>query len=234
MTATEAQKALCSLASPDVARRSASFFKMGPGKYSHGDTFVGVRVPALRQLARQYQALALSEVEILLRSPIHEDRYLSLLILVGAAAGGDRKKRKEIYDFYLSNTSFVNNWDLVDVSAPPLVGAYLLDKSRKPLYRLASSAGLWERRIAIVATQHFIRHDDYEDTIKISAMLLGDREDLIHKASGWMLREVGKRHRPKLEAFLREHHAVMPRTMLRYAIERFPKVERQAYLNGEW
>jgi 3-methyladenine DNA glycosylase AlkD len=232
MTAAEAQKRLRELANPAVARISASFFKTGAGQYGAGDVFLGIRTQPLRKLARAYQALPLKEVEALLRSPIHEDRSLALMILVFAAAADDKAKQKEVYTFYLDNTRYVNNWDLVDGSAPQLVGAYLLDKSRRPLYRLAKSASLWERRIAIVATQHFIRCDDFADTLTISKMLFGDPEDLIHKASGWMLREVGKRHAPTLERFLKDHHAAMPRTALRYAIERFPPAVRKAFLAG--
>jgi 3-methyladenine DNA glycosylase AlkD len=156
---------------------------------------------------------------------------LALLILVVAFRKASDSAQKAMHDFYLGNSSQVNNWDLVDASAPTLVGAYLLDKSRRPIHRLAKSGDLWERRIAIVATQHFIRNDDFADTLKIAEMLLEDHEDLIHKATGWMLREVGKRDRPMLETFLKQHYRKMPRTMLRYAIEKFAKEEREVYLN---
>jgi 3-methyladenine DNA glycosylase AlkD len=184
----------------------------------------------LRQLANDFRELSLTEVETLLHSEVHEERALALLVLNLLVRKAADSTRKQVYDFYLVNTAHVNSWDLVDVSAPSLVGAYLVSRSRKPLYSLAKSASLWERRIAIVATQHFIRQNDFADTLKLSHLLLNDQEDLIHKAVGWMLREVGKRHQPTLEDFLYENAGVMPRTMLRYAIERFPEARRREYL----
>jgi 3-methyladenine DNA glycosylase AlkD len=231
MTAAEARRRLKALANPEIAVHSAGFFKTGPGQYGEGDKFIGVRVPELRKLARDCKQLPLAEVETLLHSPIHEQRLLALLILGLTFANSDEAGRKSIYDLYLRNTQFVNNWDLVDSSAPYLVGAYLIDKDRKPLVALARSENLWQRRIAIVATQHFIRQDDFTDTLKISRLLLADREDLIHKATGWMLREVGKRDTPTLEAFLGVHAAIMPRTMLRYAIERFSPERKQYFMS---
>jgi 3-methyladenine DNA glycosylase AlkD len=230
MTSREVRKHLRNLANPEIAKISAWFFKTGPGQYGEGDRFIGVRVPALRKLARQHRTLPLTEVEPLLHSNIHEERLLALLILVLAFAKVEDSEQKKIVDLYLQNTRYVNNWDLVDASAPYLVGAYLMDKSRRPLYRLVKAPSLWERRIAIVATQHFIRQGDFADTLEIGRLLLDDREDLIHKATGWMLREVGKRHQATLEGFLERHGASMPRTMLRYAIERFPEGKRQEYL----
>lgn len=232
MTAKAAQAKLKSLADPVLAQSAARFFKTGPGEYGEKDVFLGMRAQALRQLAKEHQGLTLSEIEVLLRSAIHEERALALLILVRVAVKAAASVRKEIYEFYLANTRYVNNWDLVDVSAPALVGGYLADKSRKPLVGLAKSGSLWERRIAVVATQHLIRLGDFADTLRIAKMLLNDKEDLIHKAVGWMLREVGKRDEPALEAFLSEHYRQMPRTMLRYAIERLPSERRQAYLKG--
>jgi 3-methyladenine DNA glycosylase AlkD len=230
MTAVTVRKRLRGLACEKVAQTAAWFFKTGPGQYGEGDVFIGVRVPVLRRLARDCKALPMTDVEDLLHSEIHEERLLALLTLVLAVSQGDPAKRKEVFDFYLKNTKYVNNWDLVDASAPHLVGSYLADKSRRPLYRLVQSTSLWERRIAVVATQYFIRREDFADTLKICRLLLADREDLIHKAAGWMLREVGKRHTPTLEAFLQEHSAAMPRTMLRYAIERFSEERRREYL----
>ena len=230
MKAAEARTKLNVLASPEVAASSARFFKIGPGQYGEGDTFIGVRVPALRKLARECRSLPLTEIETLLRSPIHEERLLALLVLVLGVGKGDDAHRKAVYDLYLGNTQHVNNWDLVDSSAPAIVGGCLRDKPRKPLVRLAKSQSLWERRIAIVATQHFIRLDQFADTLAISRLLLSDKEDLIHKATGWMLREVGDRDEAALEAYLDEHGAVMPRTMLRYAIEHFPPDARRNYL----
>lgn len=230
MKVNEARSKLNSLASPEVAASSTRFFKTGPGQYGEGDTFIGVRVPTLRKLARECRDLPLVEVEALLHSPIHEERLLALLVLVLGVGKGDDAHRKAVYDFYLDNTRYVNNWDLVDSSAPAIVGGYLRDKPRTPLVRLAKSASLWERRVAVVATQHFIRLDEFDDTLAISRLLLSDKEDLIHKATGWMLREVGERDEAALATFLDEHGSVMPRTMLRYAIEHFPPEQRQGYL----
>jgi 3-methyladenine DNA glycosylase AlkD len=234
MKATDAKRKLKSLASPARAKSSARFFKTGPGQYGEGDILIGVTAPVLRNLAREFRELPLEEVEILLQSPIHEECQLALLILVLVVAKADDAGRKTVYDFYLTNTKHVNNWDLVDSSAPALVGAYLIDKSRKSLVVLAKSKSRWERRIAIVATQHFIRHGEYQDTLKISRLLLADEEDLIHKAAGWMLREVGKKHQPTLESFLAEHGPDMPRTMLRYAIERFSPEKRRLFMAAKY
>ncbi len=231
MTAEDVKQKLKSLASPDVAKSSVRFFKTGPGQYSEGDIFIGIKVPILRTVSREFQLLPLEEIESLLNSPIHEERHLALMILVLQVAKCDAAYRRAAFDFYLENTKFINNWDLVDCSAPQVVGGYLLDKSRKPLFQLSQSKSLWERRIAIVSTQHFIRHDDFADTLAISQRLLKDEEDLIHKAAGWMLREVGVRDQGVLEAFLCQHAAAMPRTMLRYAIEKFPPDKRRAYLD---
>ena len=183
-------------------------------------------------LAREYQTVTMNIAPTLLRSRIHEDRLLALLILVRQFQRSDEAVRQRIYDLYLANTRYINNWDLVDCSARDIVGGYLADKDRSPLDGLARSESLWERRISIIATFHFIRSGVFEDTLRIARTLLGDREDLIHKAVGWMLREVGKRDQEVLEGFLRRHHSTMPRTMLRYAIERFPEQQRTGYLKG--
>jgi 3-methyladenine DNA glycosylase AlkD len=232
MKATEARKKLNALASPEVAASSARFFKTGPGQYGEGDTFIGVRVPVLRKLAREFRHLPLTEIEALLQSPVHEERLLALLVLVLGVGKCADAHRKTVYDFYLNNTQHVNNWDLVDSSAPAIVGGYLRDKTRKPLVGLAKSANLWERRIAIIATQHFIRLDQFDDTLTISHLLLADEEDLIHKATGWMLREVGDRDEAVLKRFLDEHGSAMHRTALRYAIEHLPPDDRQGYLDA--
>jgi 3-methyladenine DNA glycosylase AlkD len=229
MTANEAQDKVRGLADPEVAASSARFFKK---EHVDRDVFLGLRAATLRQLAREYRELPLAEIETLLHSEVHEERSLALLILTLVVRRASDQIRKQVYEFYLANTSHVNNWDLVDVSAPDLVGGYLVDRSRKPLYRLARSSILWERRIAIVATQHFIRLDDFADTLQIAGKLLQDQEDLIHKAAGWMLREVGKRDQPSLETFLKQHCRTMPRTMLRYAIERLSQEDRERYLKG--
>jgi len=233
MKAAEAGEKLNALASPEVAVSSARFFKTGPGQYGEGDTFIGVRVPALRKLARECRALPLTETEALLHSPIHEERLLALLVLVLGVEKCDDGHRKAVYDFYLGNTHQVNSWDLVDTSAPAIVGGYLRDKPRQPLVGLAKSASLWERRIAVVATQHFIRLEEFDDTLAISRLLLSDKEDLIHKSTGWMLREVGDRDEAALQAFLGENVAQMPRTMLRYAIEHLPPEKRREYLEAD-
>src|SRR5262245_49248809 len=233
MTANEIQARLRAMGDPAAAAGMARFFKTGPGEYGEGDVFLGLKAAPMRSLAREYRGLSLAEAQVLLDSPIHEDRSVALLILVDAVAKADAARQKSIYDFYLANTARVNNWDLVDVSASPIVGGYLAARSRRPLRRLARSASLWERRIAIVATHWFIRQRDFADTLAVAELLLADREDLIHKAVGWMLREVGKRDQAAEEAFLRQHYSRMPRTMLRYAIERFPEATRLAYLRGE-
>jgi 3-methyladenine DNA glycosylase AlkD len=221
------------LADPEDARSLQRFFKTGPGEYGEGDRFLGIRVPVLRRLAKEAAALPLEDAEELLRSPFHEERLLALLVLVRVYARGDAALRERIHAAYLANTRYVDNWDLVDSSAEQLVGAHLRDGDRSLLDRLAASDSLWERRIAIIATFHFIRRGEFADTLRIAGLLLHDRHDLIHKAVGWMLREVGKRDREAEEAFLREHCRAMPRTMLRYAVERFPEPLRLAYLRGE-
>jgi 3-methyladenine DNA glycosylase AlkD len=208
------------------------FFNTGPGEYAAGDRFRGMRVPVLRRLAKKYQDISLADAARLLQSPFHEDRLLALLILIRHYYRGDQAVREKIHRFYLEHTRFVNNWDLVDASAPHLVGNYLEDHHDDTLTRLATSGDLWERRMAIVATFHFIKKHDFDETLRIARLLLGDREDLIHKAVGWMLREVEKRETAVAENFLQAYYRQMPRTMLRYAIERLPEARRQAYLKG--
>ncbi len=225
-----ARKRLRSLGCPQQAAILARFFKTGPGQYGEGDRFIGVKVPATRKVAKEFGNLPVPEVESLLHSDIHEERLLALVILVARFQKGDGAARKSIYNLYLANTRLINNWDLVDLSAPQIVGGYLESRNRRPLDRLAKSASLWERRISVVATHWFIRCGDFADTLRIAEKLLGDKEDLIHKAVGWMLREVGKRNTAALEEFLGKHCAIMPRTMLRYAIERFTEEKRQKYL----
>lgn len=207
------------------------FFKTGKGEYGEGDVFLGIRVPVQRQVAKRHASLRMTDIQKLLESKVHEHRMVALLILLEKYKSED-KSRGAIFRFYLNNAKRVNNWDLVDLSCPGIVGDYLSDKPRKVLYKLASSANLWERRISIVSTYAFIRKGDYKDTLNISEMLLGDGHDLIHKAVGWMLREVGKKDAKVLKAFLDRHCRKMPRTMLRYAIERLPESERKRYLRG--
>jgi 3-methyladenine DNA glycosylase AlkD len=222
--------ALEAFADDEHARILQRFFKTGPGEYGEGDKFLGLRVPQVRKVAREFRALPLTEVAALLESEWHEVRLLALLILVDQYRRGDAKARDAIYRLYLANTSRINNWDLVDTSAPYIVGAQLATRGRAPLRRLAHSRSLWERRIAILSTFHFIQNGDFDDALAIVTMLLGDRHDLIHKAAGWALREVGKRDRAVLRAFLDEHAHEMPRTMLRYAIEHFDPRLRAKYL----
>jgi 3-methyladenine DNA glycosylase AlkD len=208
------------------------FFKTGPGQYAEGDVFVGVTVPHLRQVCLECRDAVLDDIEALLQSSVHEERLLALLLLVDRFERGTDAEQRAIYRFYLANTRYVNNWDLVDSSAPQIVGAHLFERSRAPLIRLARSRSLWERRIAIVATLYFIRQCDLEDTFRIADLLLQDDHDLIHKAVGWMLREAGKRDVHAARAYLQTRYSSMPRTMLRYAIERFPVGERKRYLRG--
>lgn len=233
MIAQDLREKLQKLGNKEKAKVLQRFFKTGPGEYGEGDVFLGITVPQLRKLAREYQNIAITEITQLLRSSVHEERLLALLIFVYACAKGDDAKKKEIYTAYLNHTTFVNNWDLVDTSAEHIVGAYLAKRSKKPLYRLAKSMRMWERRIAIIATFHFIKQNEFSETLILAKMLLTDEEDLIHKAVGWMLREVGKRDLETEEKFLQEHYHQMPRTMLRYAIEKFPERKRKRYLRGE-
>lgn len=206
------------------------FFKTDPGQYGEGDVFLGLRVPELRKFAAEFKQLALPELRILLASEIHEERFLALLILVKQYAQGSATQKEEIYQFYVKNMTHVNNWDLVDTSASYIVGAHLFDKDRDVLETWAQSNDLWQRRIATVATHYFIKKNDFEYTLHIAKILLNDKHDLIHKATGWMLREVGKKELKPLEQFLDMYAHLMPRTMLRYAIEKFPEDKRLAYL----
>ena len=232
MNKREITNRLIGLGNKEQAAISQRFFKTGPGEYGEGDIFLGIKVPVLRKIAKDYFELPLKEVKPILGSKYHEIRLLSLFIMVDQFSKGDPKKKKSIYELYLKNTGLINNWDLVDSSAHHIVGPYLMDKSKAPLYELAQSDLLWERRIAIMATFYYIKNDKFTDTLKIAGRLLADKEDLIHKAVGWMLREIGKRHLPSEETFLKTHYHDMPRTMLRYAIEKFPEPKRKRYLKG--
>ena len=226
------QRELDFLADPGQAAILQQFFKTGPGEYGEGDQFRGIRVPVLRKMARNHRDLPQAAAEGLLPTAFHEDRLLALLLLIDRYYRGDDAVRGGIHRFYLAHTGWVNNWDLVDVSAPHLIGHYLQDRPKGLLTRLAASGILWERRMAIIATFHFIKQGELDETFRIAASLLGDTEDLIHKAAGWMLREAGKRDVTAMETFLGVHYRRMPRTMLRYAIERLPQARRQAYLKG--
>jgi 3-methyladenine DNA glycosylase AlkD len=208
------------------------FFKTGKGEYGEEDIFVGVTVPETRKAARTFLDTPVSELIPSLKSPYHEERLTALLVLVEKyKKAKTEKEKKVVVDFYLKNKYAVNNWDLVDLTADKILGNYLIDKDRKILYHYIQSKNLWERRMAVIATFAFIRKNDFNDTFKLCEKLLTDKHDLIHKACGWMLREIGKRDEKALEAFLKKHVQRMPRTMLRYAIERFPEKKRKAYLN---
>jgi 3-methyladenine DNA glycosylase AlkD len=206
------------------------FFRTGKGEYGEGDIFLGIIVPRQREVAKKYVDADLKDLQKLLSSKIHEYRLVALLILVQKYEKLDRLEKKKIVDFYLKNTKNINNWDLVDLSAPRIVGEYLLDRDRKILYKLSKSKNIWEKRIAVLTTFQFIKNNQFKDALKIAEMLLNDQHDLIHKAVGWMLREIGKRNQEVEEKFLMKYYKSMPRTMLRYAIERFPEKKRKYYL----
>jgi 3-methyladenine DNA glycosylase AlkD len=231
------EKEMRLLADKKQAEILSHFFKTGPGQYGEGDVFLGLKVPVQRKLARKYANLEIEEIDELLQSPIHEHRLTALFVLIGKFGKAASPEQKKIFQFYLKNARRVNNWDLVDLSAPNIVGKYLLDKKDKELKvleRLSVSHNMWERRIAILATFEFIRSGRSDLTFRLALKLLNDREDLIHKAVGWMLREVGKRiGEAEEEKFLLPCYRQMPRTMLRYAIERFPEEKRKKYLRGE-
>ena len=209
------------------------FFKTGPGQYGEGDCFIGVKVPSIRTVCRECRGATLGEIRKLLRSPIHEERALALLMLVDAFKAGDEPTKRRIYELYLAHTAFINNWDLVDCSAGQIVGGWLQGRSHAPLTKLARSSSLWERRIAMIATLDGIRRGEFEQAFRIADLLAHDDQDLIHKAVGWLLREVGNRDAAAERAFLKSRYKAMPRTMLRYAIEKFPEAERRKYLRGE-
>jgi len=225
------KKDLLQLSNPNKAKKLSGFFKTGTGQYGEGDVFLGIPVPEQRKIAKKYINLHLNDLEQLLRSKIHEHRLTALVILVTKYEKADVSGKNDIFRFYLKNTENINNWDLVDLSAPKIVGDYLLNKDRTILFKLAKSNNLWERRIAILSTFSFIRNNDFEDSLRISKLLLQDEHDLIHKAVGWMLREIGKRDQDLEEQFLNENCIQMPRTMLRYAIEKFDENKRKFYLS---
>ena len=220
---------------PDGAKNLQRFFKTGPGEYGEGDVFLGLKTAETKSVAKKYSELSLSDAAKLLASNIHEERSAAVIILNHQFQKNDLKGKEKIYNFYLRNISGINNWDLVDSSAHKIIGAYLdiSGVSRKIIYKFARSNNLWKRRIAIIATYHFIRKKDFKDALKIAKILLNDKHDLIHKAVGWMLREIGNRDLAAEEHFLKRNYEKMPRTMLRYAIEKFPENKRQAYLKGK-
>jgi len=217
----------------EQAEMAQRFFKTEKGQYGEGDVFLGIKVPVQRSIAKKYFGLSLPKIKELLKSKIHEHRLVGFIILDGKYKKASEEERENIFNFYLQNIKRVNNWDLVDLSAPNIVGNFLLKRDKKILYKIVHSENLWERRVAIISTFAFIRRDEFGDTLAISELLLKDKHDLIHKAVGWMLREVGKRDLEVEENFLKQHYKNMPRTMLRYAIERFEEEKRKKYLRGE-
>lgn len=233
-TLADLRHELAQAADPERARNLAWFFKTGKGQYGEGDEFCGITVPAQRRIARRYIHLRLPDIKKLLRSRVHEHRFTALEILVFQYERGDEAVQSDIFSFYVANTKHINNWDLVDTSAPYIVGAHLRSRARAILYRLAKSSNLWERRIAMVSTMVFIAQGDLKDTFAIAKLLLDDKHDLIHKAVGWMLREAGKRSQAALLDFLKRNYSALPRTALRYAVERLPKALRRRALRGEF
>ncbi|MGZ3794231.1 MAG: DNA alkylation repair protein [Bdellovibrio sp.] len=230
----EVNARLHSLANPKDAELLQRYFKTGPGQYAEGDKFLGIKVPKLRQLANKCHDISLASTERLLHSPYNEARLLALFVMIHKYNKGDKKDQSFIYHLYLKNLKNINNWNLIDLSAPRIVGVHLINRSRKPLFALAKSKNLWRKRIAILSTFYFISNRDFDDALKITEMLLQDKHDLIHKACGWALREIGKRDVKVLEKFIQNHYKEMPRTTLRYSIERFSPRKRKAYLHGEF
>jgi 3-methyladenine DNA glycosylase AlkD len=221
-----------SVSNPDKAKFLQRFFKTGKGEYAEGDVFLGIVVPVQRQIAKKYNELSFDDLEKLIKSKYHEERLIALLVLVERLKKADETEKEKIVKFYLNNRKGINNWDLVDLSAPKILGEYLFDRDRKILFKFAKSKNLWEKRIAVLSTYTFIKKNDFEDALKIYEILVDDKHDLIHKAVGWMLREIGKIDLKTEEEFLNKYYKIMPRTMLRYAIEKFPKKKRKAYLEG--
>lgn len=232
MSLENIKAALKSAANKEQAKNLQRFFKTGPGEYGEGDVFYGIKVPVLRSIAKQHLSLSWSELQSLIESPVHEERMAALMILVLRFPKCEPDEKENIFKFYIKNTHHINNWDLVDLSAPQIVGGYLIDKDKKILEKFSGSDNLWEKRISILATFQFIKMLQFEYSLFIADKLLYDDHDLIHKAVGWMLRETGKRDLKTEEDFLKTRYKNMPRTMLRYAIEKFPEKKRKAYLQG--
>lgn len=231
MTAQQLKEHLFSLADAEKAKILSGFFKTGPGEYGEGDVFIGVSVPMIRSLVKQYKnEILLSDAELLLGDAVHECRLLGLLLMVALFGKADAAGKKEIFESYLSHTQAINNWDLVDLTAYRIVGTYLMDKERSLLYSLSESRNLWEQRISIVSTWIYIRKGEFGDTLRLADILLQHKHDLIQKAVGWMLREIGKRDKKVLIDFLEPRYRNMPRTMLRYAIEKFSPEERAYFM----
>jgi len=232
VTAASIRAVLRPLGNEEIAEHAARFFKSGKGGYGEGDRFLGIRVPVLREHVKRFRDAPERAVIAMLKSPYHEERLFAVLLFVDSYRRGDKRRKARIFDLYLEYRRYVNNWDIVDSSAHQIVGAQLENSSRAVLYELARSDSLWDRRIAMIATAHFIRDNDFDDALGIARILRDDQHDLIHKAVGWMLREIGNRDRQAEERFLKSHYKKMPRTMLRYAIEKFPPTLRKSYLNG--
>ena len=232
MSLTGLKKIVKKYSNQEAAIFLQRFFKTAKGEYAEGDIFAGIKVPVSRKIAKQFKDLSLNDLSKIIKSKIHEERLIALFILVDKMKKPDEKEKEKIYKFYLKNLKYVNNWDLVDLSAEKIIGDYLFDKKKELLFKLAKG-NLWERRISVMSTFNFIKKSDYSTTLKICKLLLNDKEDLIHKATGWMLREIGKRDLKTEEDFLKLHYKIMPRTMLRYAIEKFPEKKRKAYLLGK-
>jgi len=232
MKYVELKKIVCYHSNKSQAIILRRFFKTAPGQYAEGDIFSGIKVPVQRMIAKQFNDVSLNETQKALKSEIHEERLIALFILISKFKKTEEAERKKIVDIYLKNRKHVNNWDLVDLSAPKLLGEWLFDKDKEILFKLAKSKILWDRRISILSTFKFIQCGEFVTTLRLAKILLNDEHDLIHKAVGWMLREIGKRDLQFEEDFLKEHYHIMPRTMLRYAIEKFPEPKRKAYLQG--
>lgn len=228
----ELRKELKKEANKEQAVILQRFFKTGKGEYGEGDKFYGIKVPVQRRIAKKNKDISLNDIQELLNSAVHEERLVSLFILVDQYTKGDDKVKEKLFRFYLKNTKKINNWDLVDLSAPKIAGAHLLNRDKGILFKLAVSSNIWEKRIAILSTYTFIKNKHYDTTFEIADILLNDKHDLIHKGVGWMLREVGNQNPDEEEKFLKKHYKQMPRTMLRYAIEKFPEYKRKAYLRG--
>lgn len=232
VTAALVRKSLHALGDEKIAKHSARFFKTGKGEYGEGDRFIGVRVPEIRKQVRVFRDARISVAVSLLKSRWHEERLFAVLLLVDQYGRGTQNDKQAVFDAYLAHREYVNNWDIVDSSAHLIVGPYIESGARELLYELAAADTIWDRRIAMMATYHYIRQGDFADALKVARVLLCDRHDLIHKVVGWMLREIGKRDYDAEEEFLQRYYKKMPRTMLRYAIEKFPETRRKAYLHG--
>lgn len=232
LTAAQVQKALREKRNPEKAAFFPRFFKAGPGEYAEGDKFIGVIVPEQRKIARKFRELPRAEIEKLLDNPFHECRLTAVLILVGQyEKAKSETEQKAIYEFFLKKIDRVNNWDLVDSSAHKIVGPYLETRSRKPLYRLAKAKHLWKNRVAMIATYYYIKQGDFDDALQIAEILVKHPHDLIHKAVGWMLREIGKQNEALMLQFIEKHHAKMARVMIRYAIEKLSQKKRKEILS---